>query len=334
MDVLAVATGLGHVAVGGNRGRGEHRPDDQPLLGDRRGGQLHHLSRPDLVDLLQARVGHPRDAPRADRAGAEGRGRRSARTRGGRGPAPGRAGRGTPRGGRHPGACPEAGRGRAHQRSSPRPRRRSSACRAEAVAEIDGERQRALDEVRAQVADLALQAAGKVVGETMTGERERRLVEEFLAEVAATPPTGAGSQLMPRPRAARGATRRRPSRSPTATARSSRGSRTSRRPRRPSARETSRASLPTPPSPRRPRRDRQPGPREARFGEGTQPRPAARASRPHRAAAAGRHRVPPPLRPPRRGSSRRPSSAQRRSTRASSRRFAAASGSSPAARSR
>jgi F-type H+-transporting ATPase subunit b len=62
--------------------------------------------------------------------------------------------------------------------------------RAEAVAEIDGERQRALNEVRAQVADLALQAAGKVVGETMTSQRERRLVEEFLAEVAARPPSG------------------------------------------------------------------------------------------------------------------------------------------------
>jgi F-type H+-transporting ATPase subunit b len=62
--------------------------------------------------------------------------------------------------------------------------------RAEAVAEIDAERQRALNEVRAQVADLALQAAGKLVGETMTGQRERRLVEEFLAELTATPPSG------------------------------------------------------------------------------------------------------------------------------------------------
>ena len=30
--------------------------------------------------------------------------------------------------------------------------------------------------------DLALTAAAKVVGETMTGERQRRLVEEFLTE--------------------------------------------------------------------------------------------------------------------------------------------------------
>ena len=34
----------------------------------------------------------------------------------------------------------------------------------------------------AEVADLALAAAGRVVGETMTDERQRRLVEEFLAE--------------------------------------------------------------------------------------------------------------------------------------------------------
>ena len=34
--------------------------------------------------------------------------------------------------------------------------------------------------VRAEVADLALLAASKVVGETMSSERERRLVDDFL----------------------------------------------------------------------------------------------------------------------------------------------------------
>jgi F-type H+-transporting ATPase subunit b len=62
--------------------------------------------------------------------------------------------------------------------------------RAQAVAEIDAERQKALGEVRSQVADLALQAAGKVVGETMTDQRERRLVDEFLAQVTASTPSG------------------------------------------------------------------------------------------------------------------------------------------------
>jgi F0F1-type ATP synthase membrane subunit b/b' len=38
-------------------------------------------------------------------------------------------------------------------------------------------------EVRAEVADLALAAAARVVGETMNEQRERRLVEEFLGQM-------------------------------------------------------------------------------------------------------------------------------------------------------
>jgi len=63
--------------------------------------------------------------------------------------------------------------------------------REQAVAEIDAERLRALAEVRGQVADLALQAAGKVVGETMTSDRERRLVDEFLAQATVPGPSSA-----------------------------------------------------------------------------------------------------------------------------------------------
>jgi F-type H+-transporting ATPase subunit b len=63
--------------------------------------------------------------------------------------------------------------------------------RAQAVGEIDAERQRALSEVRAQVADLALRAAGRVVGETMNSDRERRLVNDFLAQVAGPGPEAA-----------------------------------------------------------------------------------------------------------------------------------------------
>jgi F-type H+-transporting ATPase subunit b len=62
--------------------------------------------------------------------------------------------------------------------------------RERAVAEIDAERQRALVDVRAQVAELALLAAGKVVGETMNDAREKRLVDEFLTEVSASAPSG------------------------------------------------------------------------------------------------------------------------------------------------
>jgi F-type H+-transporting ATPase subunit b len=56
--------------------------------------------------------------------------------------------------------------------------------RVRATSEIEAEKQRALSDLRAEVADLALRAAGKVVGETMTDARQRRLVEEFLAEPA------------------------------------------------------------------------------------------------------------------------------------------------------
>jgi F-type H+-transporting ATPase subunit b len=62
--------------------------------------------------------------------------------------------------------------------------------RERAVNEIDAERKRALADVRNQVAELALAAAGKVVGETMSDEREKRLVNEFLTQVSAEAPAG------------------------------------------------------------------------------------------------------------------------------------------------
>ena len=55
-----------------------------------------------------------------------------------------------------------------------------------ATADIQAERDRALADLRAQVADLALAAAGKLVGESMTDARQRRLVDEYLHEQAAT----------------------------------------------------------------------------------------------------------------------------------------------------
>ena len=57
--------------------------------------------------------------------------------------------------------------------------------RERAAAEIDSEKQRAITELRNEVADLAIRAASRVVGETLNGDRERRLVSEFLAETAA-----------------------------------------------------------------------------------------------------------------------------------------------------
>lgn len=60
--------------------------------------------------------------------------------------------------------------------------------RQKAVADIAAERDHALADLRSQVADLALAAAGKVVAETMTDPRQRRLVEEFLADGGAIDP--------------------------------------------------------------------------------------------------------------------------------------------------
>jgi F-type H+-transporting ATPase subunit b len=54
--------------------------------------------------------------------------------------------------------------------------------RAKAAADIAAERDRALADLRGQVADLALAAATRVVGESMTDARQRRLVEEFLSD--------------------------------------------------------------------------------------------------------------------------------------------------------
>ena len=58
--------------------------------------------------------------------------------------------------------------------------------RSRATADLEAEKQRAIAEIRGEVADLALAAASRVVRENMNDQRQRRLVEEFLAEP--TPP--------------------------------------------------------------------------------------------------------------------------------------------------
>jgi F-type H+-transporting ATPase subunit b len=52
--------------------------------------------------------------------------------------------------------------------------------RERATGDIEAEKQRAIAELRGEVADLALAAASRVVGESMTDDRQRRLVREFL----------------------------------------------------------------------------------------------------------------------------------------------------------
>ena len=99
-----------------------------------------------------------------------------------------------------------------------------------------------------EVADLALAAAGRVVGETMTDERQRRLVEEFLRRAPAPAPTDRNG-LMAR-RDTRRATLRRgglPARS--VTARSSVAARARRRPAEVAGDERRWPSSPTRPLP-------------------------------------------------------------------------------------
>jgi len=57
---------------------------------------------------------------------------------------------------------------------------------ARATEEITAEKQRAIAELRSQVADLALEAAAKLVGSEMNAPTQRRLVEDFLADVSPT----------------------------------------------------------------------------------------------------------------------------------------------------
>ena len=54
--------------------------------------------------------------------------------------------------------------------------------------EIVAEKDRAMAEIRGQVAELALAAAGRLVREEMDQPRQRRLVEDFLAEVEPAKP--------------------------------------------------------------------------------------------------------------------------------------------------
>jgi len=54
--------------------------------------------------------------------------------------------------------------------------------RADATAEIEAARVSALVSIRGEVADLAISAASKVIGASMDGDRQKKLVEEFLAE--------------------------------------------------------------------------------------------------------------------------------------------------------
>ena len=52
----------------------------------------------------------------------------------------------------------------------------------QARGEIDRERLKALQDLRRQVADLALLAAGRVIGESLDGQKHRELIERTISE--------------------------------------------------------------------------------------------------------------------------------------------------------
>jgi F-type H+-transporting ATPase subunit b len=52
-----------------------------------------------------------------------------------------------------------------------------------ARAEIEREKQGALNELRAEVADLAIKAAGKILDENLDNDRQRRLVDSFIRDL-------------------------------------------------------------------------------------------------------------------------------------------------------
>ena len=52
--------------------------------------------------------------------------------------------------------------------------------------QIDREKTQAIGELRAQVADIAIEAAGKIVRSSMSRDEQRRLVDDFIAELPKT----------------------------------------------------------------------------------------------------------------------------------------------------
>ncbi|MEM8487488.1 MAG: F0F1 ATP synthase subunit B [Bacteroidota bacterium] len=52
-----------------------------------------------------------------------------------------------------------------------------------AQAEIEREKQSAIEQLRAEVTELAIQAAGKILQENMDGDRQRKLVDKFIDDL-------------------------------------------------------------------------------------------------------------------------------------------------------
>ena len=61
-------------------------------------------------------------------------------------------------------------------------RQQAEALIARARAEIQQERAKAVEDLREQVADLAVMAAGRIIGESLDGKKHRALIERTIAE--------------------------------------------------------------------------------------------------------------------------------------------------------
>ena len=61
--------------------------------------------------------------------------------------------------------------------------READAIREKAARDIDREKQKALNDAKDEISSIALEIAGKVVGEAMDGEQQQRLVDKFLADL-------------------------------------------------------------------------------------------------------------------------------------------------------
>ena len=64
--------------------------------------------------------------------------------------------------------------------AGPGPGRGRAACSSKAREQIEREKQLAIQELRGQVADLAVEAASRIVESSLTPEAQRKLVDEFI----------------------------------------------------------------------------------------------------------------------------------------------------------
>ena len=61
--------------------------------------------------------------------------------------------------------------------------REAEAIREKAARDIEREKKKALNDAKDEISSIALEIAGKVVGEAMDGEQQQRLVDKFLADL-------------------------------------------------------------------------------------------------------------------------------------------------------